>query len=275
MALPIGSSSVSDLLQLLQGGATPAGGPFDDEVSSITKAYPALAPYDWSGVDSRAKGISNGRQLEFYPPEDPDNPTPGKPTIEVFNPELQGEALKQAILGDMLHHLPSVDPGWAALRQKFLQSLTPEQDKKNKEEYAIDREQYGETAPYDQWMQMSRLDAYLRGYLTPDKNDNWSKPIGKSPAYTPEQLQLLEQMREHLEGGTDNPLRRNFKAQKGQEHLDQKRNEMQGTPGQSPTEGAELSHGLPTQNVTKPNQQPSMLDALMRLLMKNTQQAPP
>jgi hypothetical protein len=82
-------------------------------------------------------------------------------------------------------------------------------------------------------------------------------------------------MRQHLEGGQDTRLRRNFKAQKGQEHLDQKRNEAQGTPGTSPTEGADLSHGLPTQNVTKPQPDRSMLDALMRLLMKNTQQAPP
>lgn len=53
---------------------------------------------------------------------------------------------------------------------------------------------YVEKRPFEQWFERSRLDGYIRGYLYPDKNDEWRK----QKVYTPEQIDLLEKMKSYL-----------------------------------------------------------------------------
>ncbi len=50
--------------------------------------------------------------------------------------------------------------------------------------------------PFDKWMQMNRGDAYIRGYITPDQNDEWRK----NNVYTDKQKVLLETMKAYLQG---------------------------------------------------------------------------
>jgi hypothetical protein len=142
---------------------------------------------------------SGGNQLESYPADESDNPNPGQRTIEVYKGSLQGDRLVNAVAGDLLHHLGSVDrvtgqpvdPTWHGMKQAFIDTLTPQQMKVDLQAYKQDQAQ-GETRTIDDWMQNSRSDAYLRGYLTPDENNEWKD------VYTPNQKQMLDGMRQYL-----------------------------------------------------------------------------
>jgi hypothetical protein len=172
---------------------------FDENVQRITERYGALRPYDFRAVDSRGKESKHGGGLEFYHPDEPTNPVPGKPTVEVFDKDLQGEDLERAIFGDMLHYLPDSDPKFAQMREEFRETITPEQTRTDLMAYDRSRVQRGERREFAKWFDRTRLDAYIRGYLAPDKNDEWRR----SGTYTPEQAQLLGRMNQYLETGGD------------------------------------------------------------------------
>lgn len=170
----------------------------------VGQRFPALQPYmnllnvQW-GDPAKNPG---GGHLEFYPPWESENPTPGVPAIELFDPRLQGNALRDAIAGDTLHYVGAidprngrpVDPKWMGLKNDLRKSLTPEQ-------LAVDRRTYDRTEgtlpnprPFEDWMQDSRTDAYIRGYITPDANDEWRK----QGVYNPAQVNLLTAMKQYL-----------------------------------------------------------------------------
>lgn len=153
----------------------------------ISKKYPRVNTQGW---DVGYGNSNDGRQLEYYPPNEAMNPHKGRPSIEIFNKGLQGDALQNAIFGDMLHHQPTIDPQFAALKQQFQSSFNPQQTEINKARYqqAI---QSGETGSFDDWMNRSQVDAYIRGYLAPDAADEWRK----QGAYTPEQMKILDSMK--------------------------------------------------------------------------------
>ncbi len=164
----------------------------DNQLRRIINKYPGLAGYDWQIIDSRRTKPNRERQLEFYAPDERYNPRPLKPTIEIFNPDLQGETLDTAVIGDMLHYLPMVDRNFASLREAFRQTLTSEQLAVDRNAYRRAVQKHGENRPFNDWFERSRLDAYLRGYLTPDEQDNWRG------VYTPEQVAILEMMKDNL-----------------------------------------------------------------------------
>lgn len=170
--------------------AAPSTGPMD----SVYRRYPRLRTLgDVNVVDSRSGGMKDDRQLEYYPADERDNPKPGRPTIEIFNPAIQGQAYDDAIAADMLHGLKTADPQWRAMRQQYLQTLSPANKAMDQRAYAEDRKR-GETRTFDQWMEDNRGDAYLRGYLFPDKVDEWRK----QGVYDDAQKRQLERMRLHL-----------------------------------------------------------------------------
>lgn len=160
----------------------------DDILQSIYGKYPALAGYDFAAIDSRGKPSKHGGQIEFYSPDELYNPIPGRPTVEVFNKDLQGDMLERAMFGDMLHHLPDADETFRGYREKFRTTLTPEQQ-------AVDRVAYsksGDKRDFDKWMDISRLDSYLRGFLAPDANNEWRD------TYTDEQKAILGEIDGYL-----------------------------------------------------------------------------
>lgn len=164
----------------------------DDILQRITAQYPALGGHPYSFIDSRNKGVQGGRKLEFYPPDERDNPQPGKATVELFDPAMQGEHADRAVFGDMLHYLPKVDQRFAGMRDQYKGLLTDPQRAVDMSAYRRDQQDHNETRPYDQWMDQSRLDAHIRGFLAPDAQDNWKG------SYTPEQENLLKSMQEYL-----------------------------------------------------------------------------
>jgi hypothetical protein len=165
-------------------------GPAD--MTDMYLQYPALRGLfnNLTVIDKRSGGMQDDRQLEWYPPNERDNPHPGTYTSEIFNPTITNRELPTAIAADALHGLKITDPQYAQMRQKFGATLTPRQHEIDQRAYA----EAGEQRPFNQWMEDSRLDAYLRGYMFPDKADEWRK----GGMYTPEQQQELEQMRTYL-----------------------------------------------------------------------------
>jgi hypothetical protein len=181
---------VAETLDSLFEGDSPAKESSDKLLSEVLGKYPALKGQPWAVIDSRSRGISNGRKLEFYSPGEPSSPVPGRPTVEVFDPSFQGDILHDVIAADMLHYLPHINEDFANIRAQFRQSLTPDQ-------LAMDRrafqraQQGGERRPFEQWFDQHRLDQYIGAILLPKPND-WIR------SFTPEQNQLSEDILDFL-----------------------------------------------------------------------------
>jgi hypothetical protein len=169
---------------------------FSGDIEAVAKQYPALSPYMGNAkVQYGDQAASAGRQLEFYPPWESDNPNPGAVTLELFQ-QMQGQPLQQAIAGDMLHLLgavdprtgQAVDPKWSQMRQQLIDSRT---DKQRAMDQKVYRDE-GDKRSFDDWINQSRADAYVRGYITPDAANEWQQ------VYTPDQVKILDQMRGYL-----------------------------------------------------------------------------
>ncbi len=164
---------------------------------------------DMFNVTQKQVAPDDPRQLEYYPPWESWNPTPGKATLELYNTKESPEVTKNLIAGDMMHYLGSTDPRtnqppdptFHSLKQKFMGTLTPEQMAIDRRAYAREAPMYENPPSFEDWMQFNRGDAYLRGYLTPDANDEWRR----SGTYTPEQIQILEALQQYLRRGSIAP----------------------------------------------------------------------
>jgi hypothetical protein len=212
---------MADLRSVLQaalmgrGGAGVFGNPGMTRVAASDPDLSGLAAavaQKWPRLDPHLKGAkiqwgpaqADDRQLEFYPPWEQDNPNPGQTTLELYNRKLTGPALESAVAGDMLHLLGTTDPATGKpvdqrffdLKQQLNAQLTAQHRNMDFDAYKRELPLYGDNPPsFSQWMQQSRLDAYIRGYLTPDEADNWRK----AGAFTPAMTKTLEEMRSHLE----------------------------------------------------------------------------
>lgn len=149
----------------------------------------------------------DGRQLEYYPPWEDMNPLPGKATVELYNTGESPEVTQNLIAGDMLHYMGAidprtgqpVDPTYYNLKQQVLRSRTPDQRGIDDRAYQRDLPFYNNPPSQDDWMQFNRGDAYIRGKLTPDAQDNWRD------MYTPDQTRMLEKLRQYLLAGSTPP----------------------------------------------------------------------
>jgi len=164
----------------------------EDILKQIYAEYPILSQYPFKVIDSRGKKSPYGGVIEFYSPDEKYNPNPGVPTLEVFSKDLKGDELKRAIFGDMLHYLPEVDPQFAKARETIISSLTPEQLAIDKAAYERAKKENKETRSFEDWFRISRQDAYLRGFLAPDRNNEWAG------AYTPQQEEMLMGLQQYL-----------------------------------------------------------------------------
>ena len=167
-------------------------------LSEITSEYPGLAKHDWRLMEGDPKTNVGGGYLEFRHPQDQENQFPGHPTIEVYpsTTQLPREELKKMVYGDMLHYMPEADPEFSGLRDQYAQSLTDEQKRIDRMAYQGDvrRSLMQDRRPrgFDRFMDISRLDAHLRGYLAPDRNNEWAG------SYTPEQINTFKSIQELL-----------------------------------------------------------------------------
>lgn len=162
-----------------------------DALASVQKKYPRLSGTKW---DAGYGNSNDNRQIEFYPPDEAENPHRGSPYLEVYNKALKGPSLESALFGDMLHYQPVIDPEFSKMRTQFSASMTPQQNNFNQRRYAELKAQGKESRPFDQWMNKSQLDAYIRGYIAPDAADEWRK----QKVYTPDQIKILNSLSQLL-----------------------------------------------------------------------------
>lgn len=111
---------------------------------------------------------------------------PGNPTIQQFD----ATATTEDFMGETLHILPRLDPQVGAMRQQFIDSMTPQQHQKLQEQYDYAQKNFGEQRPYEAWKGMSGLDSWFRGNIT-----------GQFPAdiYTPDQAKIFDRLRGYLQ----------------------------------------------------------------------------
>ncbi len=144
---------------------------------------------------------------EFHSPWSGDNPAPGMATIELYNKGLSASKpeLKNLMLGETFHHLGSVDPSgnpvdstWFGFKQKFMDSLTPDQIENDLNDYSSLNQSGVNYQSMAHYYQQNRLDAYFRGGITPmndAEKEDWAR------TYTPEQKQILNQAKQYLKTG--------------------------------------------------------------------------
>ncbi|HTF75592.1 MAG TPA: hypothetical protein VK620_14890, partial [Bradyrhizobium sp.] len=199
---------MSDAWNIPQGAAPWFPQPSDAE--GIAQNYPALAPYtkNLAVQNGKSSGPSDDRVLEFYQPWESDNPNPGKLTSELF-PAAQSmspQDRQETIAGDMLHHLGAinpatgmpVDPNWYAMKQELGAARTPQHLKADANAYAQEKANPSyETAPYSDWDQGNRLDAYVRAGVFPNQNKEWGDFIDN-----PKMRDIHARMQRYLTTGT-------------------------------------------------------------------------
>ena len=137
-------------------------------------------------TDRRMEGMFDDRKLEFYHPED--SPTKGF-HIDVFDSSMQERDLDKAIFGELLHAAPKLSKSYAAGKKALLQTFTHAQRTDHNEAY----KESGDKRPFDKWMDASRVDAFIRGYVVKQWPDY---------QYTPEQRKHMDKMINdlHMEG---------------------------------------------------------------------------
>ncbi len=146
----------------------------------LKQKYPIFSGIELA--DKRSSGVADQRKLEFYHPED--SPT-GRARIEVFDQSMSGQELENAILGDMLHAAPSLSEDYARLREQLKGTRTTEQIQVDKQAYEIAKSKYGESRDFDKWFEVSRMDAFIRGYAV----NQWDQSY-----YTGEQKGIIDTM---------------------------------------------------------------------------------
>ena len=167
-------------------------------MSNIYEEYPVVIGWGIKVIDERGtplglEAMERGGKAEYFRQDEtghPSRPNPhlGTPTIEIYDPSVSGKSLENLIFGDMLHHA-KVDPEFDELRNKFKKSITRTQHMIDKNAYKRDQQERGEDRPYEQWHDVSRLDAYIRGAISPDAQDAWAG------SYTPQQEELINAMK--------------------------------------------------------------------------------
>jgi hypothetical protein len=190
----------------LQPAVAPGPG-LDPRLSAVAKQFPRLSPYlSDVHIQQGTKSPNDDRGLEFYPPWESQNPNPGKITLELFD-SLQGAALTTALGGDLLHYLGGenpqtkkpIDSDYWKMKQAVLNARTPQQDALDRRIYEQARKNEGEVRSYPDWLQQSRIDAYIRGYVTPEIGGRYPDEWRRQGMYNaPAMRDAVEQIKRYV-----------------------------------------------------------------------------
>lgn len=172
-------------------------------VADALKRYPVLDKLNLHAVDTPG---TQPYKLEFWGPHDSGTkkePRPkaipsGQIGVQLFSQDVTPED----VLADVAsHYLRKHDPKMLGYYHQFLQSITPDQEKRLHQDYQWAKQNEGETRPYGEWVQQTRLPAYFRGYTF----NQWPQSF-TSKVFTPQQIQLFNQVRSYLgmDSGADN-----------------------------------------------------------------------
>ena len=153
------------------------------------------------------RAVGKGK-VEAYPEFESRSPRRGKNFIE-FRSDTEKSPrneVKSMLAGEVLHFLGGLDiegkpvnPAFRKFKDEFRQSLTAEQLAFEKQFHKKLQDAGEEDRPFDDFMEYSRTDAYIRGFLFPDKDAEFLDP----GVLTNQQKRLLERARTFLK--TESP----------------------------------------------------------------------
>ena len=173
----------------------------DPVLEGVASAYPRLRQYTPQTI-VKIGTANDGRQLEYYSPWERENPNPGKITVEIFNHDLKGRELSEAIALDMLHYLGGlapdghpIDPAFYAMKQEMKSAILAADRRMDTEAYEEERRAGLAGPSYEDWLDDNRVDAYIRGYVSPEMNPEWRQP----GTFTPEMEQVGERIKQYLQ----------------------------------------------------------------------------
>jgi hypothetical protein len=194
-----------------QKGVAAALTGLDPRLSEVARQFPRIAPYlsNVQITQGQKTDPNDDRGLEFYPPWETENPSPGKITLQLFD-KMQGPQLTNALGGDLMHYMGAIDPStgkpidptFYAMKQQVMNARTPQQDAIDRREYQNAVKNEGEKRPYGDWLQQSRIDAYIRGYVTPELGGRYPDEWRRNGFYKdPKMRQAVESIRKYVSGG--------------------------------------------------------------------------
>lgn len=160
-------------------------------LEDVGAEYPALAPHtkNYMVYQALQPRDEKGNSLETYLPWEDWNPHPGKIVSELYQKFSDPQELKNAIAGDLIHYLGAknpktgepVDQTYYDLKQAVKKARSPEQKAIDYKEYKNSVKNEGEKRSFNQWFDDSRGEAYVRGRLFPDHNDEWKQWYEENP----------------------------------------------------------------------------------------------
>ena len=137
-----------------------------------------------------------GVQTCALPISDPGNakePRPKKIPLGSIGVQLFNRHVKPInVLADVAsHYMIHSDPTMKRYYQQFLKSVTPAQRIRTHIDYTWAQKNLGETRPYAEWLQETRLPAYFRGYTF----GQWPAAF-TSRVFNKQQIKLFDQVRD-------------------------------------------------------------------------------
>lgn len=127
----------------------------------------------------------------YHPQESMNHPTPGSWAVEFRRPHPAGRrALMKA---ELLHIMPHVDEKWKEMKQQLFDAMTEEDIQAHYRSYEKMRRERGERRSFRDWMDISRMDQWIGGYLYPEISGEW-----EDAWFNPQHRKILEKMRSHL-----------------------------------------------------------------------------
>lgn len=179
-------------------------------LDTLGKNYPRLKGMDVRVVQGYPQDNTGGGVLETYPKGESRSPIPRKNVISFFDPSILEDEAKanQMLFGDALHLMRYTDPEFRQLRQQYDKTFSKDQkinEYRNVNHHRKKQGQPPEDRSLDQWWDVSRLDAHIRGWLAKqwDRDD----PTGRQ-IYTNKRRKILRQMEELLKKPRRSPQKR-------------------------------------------------------------------
>lgn len=148
---------------------------------------------------------------EVYPPNEDNNPLPGKLTLQLRQPAIakltaHPEQVPSYVALEAIHGLQHSDPIYRTFHNMFKASMTKDQLATSHKTYQRDQKMFAEQGSFDEWLDRAQVPEYIRGYVFRDIIPGWTGPDGDGQ-YTPSQTKLLDQLQAYLKRGKQEPLR--------------------------------------------------------------------
>ena len=170
--------------------------------------YPAIKNLDIDYVETPKE---NAGYLEYWPPDEPGTDEyqrpkelrKGKAGLQVFRADTR----PIDVLGDIVSHgMVNDDKTIKKHYADFVDSLTPDQEQRLKEQYEHATKNEGEKRPFKDWKEHTGLPGYFRGYAFQQWAKSREDPVA-AELYTPAQMDRFDSMMKYLRGEKeDHPL---------------------------------------------------------------------